>query len=121
MKDFDKGLFIVTMAEKSGVRLADLKKKTGSFEMKKVELTVTGTVTAGDEVEFGARESGMKAVLQNPEKAEKDVLAEVKRLVGEGKTLLKVSGELTEVKIEGKKDPKVVLVLSSVEVVEPKK
>lgn len=118
--EFDDGLFVVTMEEKSSVKLADVKKKTGAFTLEKLEVTLVGTGAASGEVTLTARGSGMKLELQNPEKAKEDVLAKAKELIGAGKTLLKVAGEFVEVKVEGKKEPKIVLTLASVEPVEPK-
>lgn len=119
LKDFKKGLFVVKMEEKAKLQYSELADNVAGFDLKKVEVTLTGT--AADNLTFKARGSELAVTLQNPEKSKDDHAKKVKELVGSGKTLLQVSGTLREVKIEGKEEKKLVLDLDSVEAVEPKK
>lgn len=122
LEDFKKGLFVVTMEEKAKLKYSDLAENVGGYELKKVEVTMVGDAsdTKGG-LRFKARGSELEFGMQNPEKSKEDPSKKVRELLGQGKTLLKVTGTLREVKVEGKDEKKLVLDLESAEPVEKKK
>jgi hypothetical protein len=119
LKDFKKGLFVLQWDTKTKLQYSDLADNVGGFDLKKVEATLVGT--ANDALQFKARGADLAVTLQNPEKAKEDLAKKAKDLVGKGKTLLRVSGTLREVKVDGKDEKKLVLDLDGVEAVEPPK
>lgn len=111
LKDFKKGLFVVKMDEKAQVTPSEVEKNVAGFDLKKVELTLRGIAeesSAG--FLFTATKSKMKLELQNPEKSKEDLLDKIRKdIAGADAHQLEISGVLKEVKVEGRKEPKLVL------------
>jgi len=123
LADFDKGLFTVSFDAKTTVKPSTLQKAIGSFEVTKVETTVTGTVSKVDKelvlttasgakysvVNVGADACEVAKKAEEPKKAEpakkeeaceccdaKNVVAKIEGLIKENKTTIKVTGVVSE-------------------------
>ena len=125
LADFDKGLFTVNFDPKAALKPSTLQKALGSFEVTKLEATLTGTVAKVDKelvlttasgakysvVNVGADACDLKAgekKAEEPKKAEtakkddceccdaKNVVAKLEGLIKEGKTSVKVTGVVSE-------------------------
>jgi len=48
LEDFDKGLFTMSLDAKSGLKIDAIKKTLGDYKAKKIEATLTGTISTKD-------------------------------------------------------------------------
>jgi len=102
------------MDEKAGVTPSEVEKNVAGFDLKKVEVTLVGTVEKDKVLRFTARASKMSLELQNAEKAKGNLLSQIEGQLAETNQV-KVSGVLREVEVKGEKEPKLVLELAAVE------
>ncbi len=111
LKDFKKGLFVVSMDEKAKVTPSEVEKNIAGFELKKVEVTLRGVAEETKAAFlFTAGKSNMRLELQNPGKSKEDQLDKIRKdIAGADAHQLELSGTLKEVKVEGQKEPKLVL------------
>lgn len=112
------------MKEKSFAKPAAIEKHVAGFDIEKIEITLVGSVEEAKLwVEMTARGSSTKLRLVGDPRTKTDTLDAVRKLIADGKKLLKVSGTLKEIEvdIEGKKEKKLVVEIASAEAVEEKK
>jgi hypothetical protein len=60
LEDFDKGLFTMSIDAKSGLKPDAIKKTLGDYKMKKIEATLTGTISLKDKALLLTSASGAK-------------------------------------------------------------
>jgi copper chaperone CopZ len=116
LTDFEKGLFTISIDGAKAVKPSAIKAKIGKFEITKVEATISGTVSVGEKdaltlvTPSGAKYSltscgacpvaaaeAPKADAKPTDKvACEDPLAKVRAWVKEGKTAVKLSGDVGE-------------------------
>lgn len=108
LADFDAGLFTVAFDSKAALDQDAFKKNLGEYKVKKIELTVTGTMAKGKEDIVLTTAAGPKYVLStvngcsdDKAPAKKDaptvvapIAAKIEALLKEGKTTVKVTGQL---------------------------
>ena len=60
LADFDKGLFTLALDAKSELKPADIQKLLGDYKVKKIEATVTGTISVKDKALILTTATGQK-------------------------------------------------------------
>ena len=60
LADFDKGLFTLALDAKSELKPADIQKSLGDYKVKKIEATVTGTISVKDKALILTTATGAK-------------------------------------------------------------
>jgi hypothetical protein len=60
LEDFDKGLFTMSVDAKTGIKVDAIKKTLGEYKAKKIEATVTGTISLKDKALVLTSASGAK-------------------------------------------------------------
>jgi hypothetical protein len=123
LADFDKGLFTVSFDPKAAVKPSVLQKAIGSYEVTKVEATLTGTVAKVDKelvlttpsgakysvVNVGADACELTKKTEEPKKADPakkeeaceccsatNVVAKIEGFLKDNKTTIKVTGVVSE-------------------------